>query len=114
MLVMIHCSNDNQAHGYPQFKYSCIGRKDELQGRTYEEGLPSDKLDHLMIEVEYSHAKDDDFKLQMKKERRYVFEVNAEKFYGNGRYLIPVTMIKNSEWVWPTDEQGKEQMSLFE
>ena len=88
--------------------------RDELKGRTYEGGLRSDKLDHLLIEVEYSHAKDDDFKLQMKKERRYILEVNAEKFYGNGRDLTPVKMIKNSEWVWPTDEQSKGQMSLFE
>lgn len=88
--------------------------RDELKGSTYKGGLRSDKLDHIMIEVEYSHAKDDDFKLQMKKERRYVLEVNAEKFYGNGRDLTPVKMIKNSEWVWPTDEQSKGQMSLFE
>ena len=88
--------------------------RDELRGRTYEGGLRSDKLDHIIIEVEYSHAKDDDFKLQMKKERRYVLEVNAEKFYGNGRDLTPVKMIKNSEWVWPTAEQTKEQMRLFE
>lgn len=91
-----------------------IVNRDELKGRTYEGGLRSDKLDHIMIEVEYSHAKDDDFKLQMKKERRYVLEVNAEKFYGNGRDLTPVKLIKNSEWVWPTDEQSKEQMSLSE
>lgn len=88
--------------------------RDELQGRTYEGGLRSDKLDHIMIEVEYSHAKNDDFKLQMQKERRYVLEVNAEKFYGNGRDLTPVKLIKNSEWVWLTDEQSKEQMRLFE
>ncbi len=91
-----------------------LAERDELKGRTYEGGLRSDKLDHLMIEVEYSHAKDDNFKLQMKKERRYVLEVNAEKFYGNGRDLTPVKMIKNSEWVWPTDEHSKGQMSLFE
>ena len=90
-----------------------IVNRDELKGRTYEGGLRSDNLDHIMIEVEYSHAKDDDFKLQMKKERRYVLEVNAEKFYGNGRDLTPVKLIKNSEWVWPADIQSKEQMSLF-
>lgn len=88
--------------------------RDELKGRTYEGGLRSDKLDHLMIEVAYSHAKDDDFKLQVQEERRYILEVNAEKFYGNGRDLTPVKLTKNSEWVWLTDEQGKEQMRLFE
>ncbi len=67
-----------------------------------------------MIEVEYSHAKDDDFKLQMQKERRYVLEVNAAGFYEDGRELTPAKMIKNSTWVWPNDKQENEQTTLFD
>lgn len=88
--------------------------RDELKDCTYKGGLRSDKLDHLMIEVEYSHAKDDDFKLQMQKERRYVLEVNAAGFYEDGRGLNPAKMIKNSTWVWPDDKQENEQTTLFD
>ena len=84
-----------------------IVNRDELRGATYKGGLRSDKLDHLMIEVEYSHAKDDDFKLQMKKERRYVLEVNAEKFYGNGRDLTPVKLIKIASGYGPLMNKAK-------
>ena len=90
-----------------------VGR-DELKDCTYKGGLRSDRLDHLMIEVEYSHAKDDDFKLQMQKERRYVLEINAEGFYGNGQNLTPVEFIKNSVWVWPNDKSDKKQTTLFD
>ena len=88
--------------------------RDELKNCTYKGGLRSDKLDQLMIEVKYSHAKDDDFKLQMQKERRFVLEVNAEGFYGNGQNLTPVQFSKNSVWVWPDDQSDKGQMALFD
>ena len=90
-----------------------VGR-DELKNCTYKGGLRSDQLNHLMIEVKYSHAKDDDFELQMQKERRYVLEVNAEGFYGNGQNLTPVKFIKNSVWVWPNDKSDKKQTTLFD
>ena len=88
--------------------------RDELKDCTYKGGLRSEQLDHLMIEVEYSHAKDDDFKLQMQKDRRYVLEVNAEKFYGNGQNLTTVEFIKSSVWVWPDHKPNKGQMALFD
>lgn len=66
-----------------------------------------------MVEVEYSHAKDEEFKSQMKNERRYVLELNAEKFYGDGFDLSLKEFIRNSKWVWPVDEQSEEQMGLF-
>lgn len=88
--------------------------RDELKDSTYKGGLRSDKLDHLMIEVAYSHAKDDEFKLQMQKERRYVLEVNAVRFCGNGQHLTPTEFGKNSTWVWPNDKQENEQTTLFD
>lgn len=89
-----------------------VGR-DELKDCTYKGGLGSDQLDHLMIEVEYSHPKDDDFKLQMQKERRYVLEVNAARFYGSDGELTPLKLIQNSVWVWPDDKSDKKQTTLF-
>lgn len=88
--------------------------RDELKYTTYKGGLRSDKLDHIMIEVEYSHAKNDEFKSQVKEERRYVLEVNAERFYGDGRDLSPSKLIQNSNWVWPVKNLSEEQMPLFE
>ena len=90
-----------------------VGR-DELKNCTYKGGLRSDQLDHLMIEVEYSNAKDDDFKLQMQKERRFVLEVNAARFYGSDGKLTPLKFIRNSVWVWPDDESDKKQAALFD
>ena len=49
----------------------------------------------------------------MKNERRYVLELNAEKFYGDGFDLSLKEFIRNSKWVWPVDEQSEEQMGLF-
>lgn len=87
--------------------------RDELKHTTYKGGLRSDKLDHIMIEVEYSHAKNEEFKTQVKKERRYVLEINAEKFYGDGSNLSPTKLVHNSKWVWPVDDLSEEQMQLF-
>lgn len=101
---------------YPRVHQNILDlvRRDELKDCTYKGGLRSDQLDHLMIEVEYSHPKDDDFKLQMRKERRYVLEVNAARFYGNGQNLTPEEFIKNSVWVWPNDKPTKRQTTLFD
>ena len=77
----------------------------EISCHKGESALSSDKLGHLIFEVYYSNAKDDDFKLQVQEERRYVLEVNAKKFYGDGTNLTVERLIKNSHWVWFTDEQ---------
>ena len=79
----------------------------EISCRKGESALSSGKLGHLIFEVDYSNAKDDDFKLQVQEERRYVLEVNAKKFYGDGTNLTVERLIKNSHWVWFTDEQKK-------
>lgn len=71
--------------------------KDRLKERT-----PSpESRDHIMIEVRDTNAKDDAFKKQVQDEKRYVLEVDANKFYGDGQGLTIEKLLECSEWVWP-------------
>ena len=77
-----------------------------------------EKSDHLIIEVKYKNKKYDKFKSEIQKKGYYAFEVDAENFYGSGQGLSVLNLIKNSEWLWFTDaerkqEQSKGQMGLF-
>ena len=81
-----------------------------LEGMFLYEKAGQEKRGCLIFEVYYSNAKDDDFKLQMQKEGSYILEINAKKFYGDGRdNLTAERLVENSHWVWFTDHQIEEQ-----
>ena len=85
--------------------------------------IESKKCDQLIIEVKHKNKKNDKFKSKVQKKGYYVLEVDTEDFYGisrglNGQGLSILHLIKNSEWLWFTDaerkqEQSKGQTGLF-
>ncbi len=92
--------------------------RNEKTGRVYDvilEGMflykeaKKEKHGHLIFEVYYSNAKDDEFKLQTQREESYILEVNAKKFYEDGRENLTVKRLtENSQWIWFTDQQVEE------
>ena len=69
-----------------------------------------EKRGRLIFEVCYSNAKDDEFKLHTQKEGSHILEVDAKKFYGDGRENLTVErFLENSQWIWFTDQQIEEQ-----
>ena len=58
--------------------------------------------DHILIEVKDANPKDAKFIKQVGDERRYVFEVDAKKFWGDGALDPTVArMFECGEWLWP-------------
>lgn len=73
----------------------------KLKDRLKERTPSAESLDHIIVEVRDTNAKDDAFKKQVQDEKRYVLEVDANKFYGDGQGLTIEKLCECSEWVWP-------------
>ena len=69
-------------------------------GKIMQRMPKEEHTDHILIEVKDKHPKDTAFIEQVRRERRYVFEVDAKKFWNQDKPTL-ARMFDCGTWLWP-------------